>query len=85
MTEENPDQRVARALGMSPEQIGIIRDQWNEAPNTVIVRAIITDRLQQQISELERKLRKVDAAGLPALQGAIDAYERSISTIKGRL
>lgn len=85
MTEPNPDQRVAAKLGMNPEAVGIIRQRWNDANETPIVREIIGDRIQQLVAELERKLRKCPPDELKTLQGALDAYEKAISTLNSRL
>lgn len=85
MIEPNPDQRVAAKLGMNPEAVGIIRLRWNDANETPIVREIIGDRIQQLIAELERKLRKCGGDELKLLQGALDAYEKAISTLNSRL
>lgn len=85
MPEENPDQRVARALGMNPDQVGHIRNEWNDSPNAVVIRQVIADQLQQHIIECERKLRSCTQYDLPNLQGSLSAFEQSISTVIGRL
>lgn len=85
MSEETSDQRVAKTLGMNPEQIGHIRNEWNDRPHAVIIREIIADQIQQHVIELERKIRKVTPEGLANIQGALDAFEKAISTVKSRL
>lgn len=87
MTELNPDQRAASRIGIPSESVGIIRERWNDANETPIIREIITDRIQQLISELERKLRNPEMTidAFRRTQGAIDAYEKAISTVRSRL
>lgn len=79
MSEETQDQRVAKAVGTTPDQVRYAREEWNASPNGAIIRAVQQDRLNRQIHDRFNKLKTVKAEDLTKLQGEIFGIELSLS------
>lgn len=57
------------------------REDWNNSPNSVIVREVLRDRLEQPMLERIQGLKNVTAEDLPKKQGEIAALELAISIV----
>jgi len=81
IAEQTPDARVAAQLGMMEEHVARAREDWNNDPRGTVVRAILTDRLNQEHAQRMRKLRTVKADELQKTQGELDALDLAISIV----
>lgn len=79
------DQRAAEALQMLPEQVGIFRGEWERTPMSNVVKALMTEKLKDALSEKLAKLRRCEPEETKGLQGAADALEMAISVVNSKL
>lgn len=79
------DQRVGERLGMLPEQVGAFRGEWEKTPMAVVVKSLLTCKLEDSLNEKLTKLRRCTPEEMRSLQGAADALEMAISTVNARL
>ena len=74
----NPDQKVAEALGRPAEWVRQERLRWN---GEKVMRATLTERFRQQITERDTALRTVPTIGLEKLQGEIAGLELGLKML----
>lgn len=79
------DQRAGERLGMLPEQVGAFRGEWEKTPMAVVVKAVLTCKLEDALTEKLTKLRRCIPEEMRSLQGAADALELAITTVNTRL
>jgi hypothetical protein len=78
-------EKAAAVLGMHPEQVAAMRDQWEASPHSNVIRALMKAKLEEILSEKLTKLRRCTPEELKTIQGGTDALEVAISTITGKL
>lgn len=85
MVEENIDSICAKALGMHPDQVGAMRNEWERVPMATVVRCLIGIKLGAMVKERETKLRSCKPEELLKIQGELNALQLAIDTVNGRL
>lgn len=79
------DDDVAKALGMLPQQVAIIRDQWEVKAESVVIRKYFELKIAAHADEKLRKLRKCSPEELKGLQGELDGLELGNTVVTSRI
>lgn len=85
MSEDNLDSRAALALGMHPDQVGAMRNEWERVPMATVVRCLIGIKLGAMVKERETKLRSCKPEELLKIQGELQGLTLAIDAITSRL
>lgn len=82
MSDESPDQRYAKQLGGTADEVRMVRDHFATSREGEIMRHIFSDRIQQMLTEQTRKLISDDEDEFRRTQGQIRALEQVLKQIK---
>ncbi len=75
---KTPDQRVAEMLQVPPEHVKEHRRRWQ---GETVIRAVLADRIRQQIAQRDTTLRIVEPEGLKKVQGEITGLELALALV----
>lgn len=81
MPDPTLDDRTAAKLGMMPQQVAIIRAEWERTPNATVIKAFFETKLQILMLERQGKLETCAEADLKTLQGEIRALRIAVSVV----
>lgn len=76
-----PDQRVAKRLGIAPDQVRCARDDWNASQTGVLMREVFSERLERQITERLTSLKTIFEDKLKQKQGEIAGLELALRLV----
>lgn len=79
---ESEDSRIAEKLGISPDTVFRVRENFYLSQDGAIVLSIFQDRIQKAISEQQNKLESINTVDeLKLCQGQLKSLRRALALI----
>lgn len=85
MLDATLDDRTAAKLGMLPQQVAIIRAEWERTPNATVIKAFFQTKLELLMAERQGKLETCAEADLKTLQGEIRGLKLALSVVSSAI
>lgn len=78
MSEETPDQKHGKQLGVHFETVRVTRERFND---DTIIQHVLKERILMQIEECRTKLESVKVEDFQRVQGEIKGLRKAIAVI----
>lgn len=82
MSDESEDSKVAKALGLTEQHIGAVRNAFFGGPDSHIICKLFETRIGRHLDEQRNKLETITADKLEHTQGKIAAFKLALTALK---
>ena len=76
MTDQTPDEKVARVLACSPAEVALARQHWN---NNRVMREVFRQRFLELVESKRNMLESIDPDSLKSTQGEITGIRTALA------